>query len=31
MNSLRDTSVYSIIASEFPAVKANLSYKLANT
>ena len=31
MNSLRDTSVYSIIASEFPAVKANLSYKLENT
>jgi len=31
MNSLRDTCVYSIIASEFPAVKANLSYKLENT
>ncbi len=31
MNSLRDTCVYSIIASEYPAVKANLSYKLANT
>ena len=31
MNSIRDTCVYSIIASEFPAVKANLSYKLENT
>jgi RimJ/RimL family protein N-acetyltransferase len=31
MNSIRDTCVYSIIASEYPAVKANLSYKLANT
>ena len=29
MNSIRDTCVYSIIASEYPAVKANLSYKLA--
>lgn len=28
MNSIRDTCVYSIIASEFPAVKANLSFKL---
>jgi RimJ/RimL family protein N-acetyltransferase len=30
MNSIRDTCVYSIIASEYPAVKANLSYKLVN-
>jgi N-acetyltransferase len=28
MNSIRDTCVYSIIANEFPAVKANLSFKL---
>ncbi len=28
VNSIRDTCVYSIIASEFPAVKANLSFKL---
>jgi RimJ/RimL family protein N-acetyltransferase len=28
INSIRDTCVYSIIASEFPAVKANLSFKL---
>ena len=28
MNSIRDTCVYSIIASEFPVVKANLSFKL---
>ncbi len=28
MISIRDTCVYSIIASEFPAVKANLSFKL---
>ena len=31
MNSIRDTCVYSIIASEYPAVKANLYYKLTNT
>ncbi len=28
VNSIRDTCVYSIIASEFPVVKANLSFKL---
>jgi RimJ/RimL family protein N-acetyltransferase len=28
MNSIRDTCVYSIIVSEYPAVKANLSFKL---
>ncbi len=28
VNSIRDTCVYSIIANEFPAVKANLSFKL---
>jgi RimJ/RimL family protein N-acetyltransferase len=28
LNSIRDTCVYSIIASEYPAVKANLSFKL---
>ncbi len=28
INSIRDTCVYSIIASEFPVVKANLSFKL---
>jgi RimJ/RimL family protein N-acetyltransferase len=28
MDSLRDTCVYSILANEFPAVKAHLSYRL---
>ncbi len=29
--SLRDTAVYSVIASEWPAVKANLTYRLQQT